>query len=186
MNRRQFVYTAAATAALGSTATLPVAQGQMPAAAAGASTDNVAMGPIGREKAASLVPATVFFAGRVAAVQARNTAGVKMGKGVVLVGLVDTSGYSSGVQEKYQAYLLLDAPAIIGGKRVSPGAYGCGMVGQQFLLLDLGANLITSLPAQHNEKLARPMPLQVIADSSPMMYQLYFGRTSVSITPAAS
>ena len=50
-----------------------------------------------------IAPNSYFFAGQSAAVQVRNTAGLKNSAGkVVLAGLVDTSGYSTAIQEKYQ------------------------------------------------------------------------------------
>jgi len=46
----------------------------------------------------------------------------------VLAGLVDTSGYSTGVASKYQGYLITEVPLKIGGKRLPAGAYGFGFL----------------------------------------------------------
>lgn len=143
-------------------------------------------GPLTRDKAQPLFPPSVFFAGRVAPVQQRNTCGAKLPHGLMLAGLVDTSGYSSGVQERYQAYLLLDTPVSFGGKQLRPGAYGCGVVGTQFLVLDLGNEELLNSPARHDESLSRPVPLQVVADSTAGTYRLYFGRTYVTFGGAQS
>ncbi len=137
------------------------------------------MGPLTREAVSTLVPATVFFAGQVAPVQMRNTGGAHLPGGLVLAGLVDTSGYSTGVQERYQAYLLLDTPISLGGKRLEPGAYGCGFVNGQFLVLDLGAKELFHIAAEHDAALKRPTPLQVLADASAGKYRLYFGRNYI-------
>jgi len=40
--------------------------------------------------------------------------------------MVDNSGYSSGLRQKYQAYLLTEVPLLIDGQSVKPGAYGFG------------------------------------------------------------
>ncbi len=167
-----------ALAALGSTHGVLAQSGGAPA-------HPDAAGPLGRDKAQALFPASVFFAGRVAPVQQRNTSGAGLQRGLMLAGLVDTSGYSSGIQERYQAYLLLDTPVSFAGKQLRPGAYGCGIVGTQFLVLDLGASELLSSPAHRDEALSRPVPLQVVADTSAALYRLYFGRSYVVFGPAA-
>ena len=59
------------------------------------------------EQAKKLAPTAYYFAGQSAPVQARNTAGFKNSAGkVVLAGLVDTSGYSTAIAEKYQGFLI--------------------------------------------------------------------------------
>src|ERR1700748_3305435 len=59
--------------------------------------------PAGVLKAAdttNLMPAQVFFRGQSATVQMRNSGGVRYSDGTfTLMGLVDTSGYSSGIQD---------------------------------------------------------------------------------------
>lgn len=158
---------------------------QMPAGPAIAAAPQKA-GVLDRDEASKLVPATVFFAGKVASVQARNTAGAKLPSGVLLAGIVDTSGYSSGIQDRYQAYLLLDTAAEFAGKHLQPGAYGCGMVGGQFVVLDLGANTLFSVPAVHDAALSRPTPLQVIPDKTAGLYRLYLGRNYVAFAADTS
>ncbi len=158
----------------------------MAAAPTASAPRDLPVGPISREVASTLVPATVFFAGQVASVQLRNTGGARLPGGFVLAGLVDTSGYSSSVQERYQAYLLLDTPARFAGKLLQPGAYGCGMVGDQFLVLDLSSQLLFSVPSSRDAAIARPTPLQVLAGGSPGEYRLYFGRHYVPFAAAAA
>ena len=59
----------------------------------------------------NLMPAQVFFRGQSATVQMRNSGGVRYADGMfTLMALVDTSGYSSGIQQRYQAYLITEAP----------------------------------------------------------------------------
>src|SRR5499427_5683516 len=89
-----------------------------------------------------LFPETVFFRGQSAPVQMRNTGGIHFADDVyMLAGMVDNSGYSSGIRQKYQAYLLTEVPLQIDGQRVKPGAYGFGFLeAGKFVVLDLGAN----------------------------------------------
>ncbi len=141
------------------------------------------LGPLSRDAATALMPPTVFFAGQAAPVQGRNTAGARMPGGVLVAGLVDTAGYSSGVQERYQAYLLLDTAVRFGEHALGPGAYGCGVVDGAFLVMDLSAKVLWKLPALREAELARPNPLQVAAVKEPCTFRLYFGRFYAAFSP---
>jgi hypothetical protein len=130
---------------------------------------------------AKLVPATVFFRGQVASTQLRNSGGVKMSDGMlVLCALVDTSGYSTGVQEKYQGYFITEVALDINGQTLKPGAYGVGFLpGNRFLVMDLGAHDLFTTSATHDTELKRPTPLQVLADTASDRYRLYINRNYV-------
>ncbi|HET6216952.1 MAG TPA: hypothetical protein VFE27_08025 [Acidobacteriaceae bacterium] len=130
---------------------------------------------------AELMPATVFFRGQVASVQARNSAGVRLPDGMlVLFALVDTSGYSTAVQQKYQSYFITEVPLDINGQTLKPGAYGVGFVeGNKFLVMDIGAHDLLTTGSIHDTELKRPTPLQVLADSAPNRYRLYINRNYV-------
>lgn len=134
---------------------------------------------------ANLMPAMVFFRGQVASVQARNSGGVKLANGMlVLCALVDTSGYSTAVQQKYQAYFITEVALDINGQRLQPGAYGVGFVeGNKFLVMDLGAHDLLTIPGVHDAELKRPTPLQVLADTAPNRYRLYINRNYVVFSP---
>jgi hypothetical protein len=107
---------------------------------------------------ANLMPATVFFRGQVASVQARNSGGVKLADGMlVLCALVDTSGYSTAVQQKYQGYFITEVALDINGQTLKPGAYGVGFVeGNKFLVMDLGAHDLFTVDGVHDTELKRP------------------------------
>jgi hypothetical protein len=136
---------------------------------------------------ANLMPATVFFRGQVASVQARNSGGVKLADGMlVLCALVDTSGYSTAVQQKYQAYFITEVALDINGQTLKPGAYGVGFVeGNKFLVMDLGAHDLFTAAGVHDAELKRPTPLQVLADTAPNRYRLYINRNYVVFSPAS-
>ncbi len=92
-------------------------------------------------EATKLLPDAVYFAGKSATTQLRNSAGVHYADGhYVLAVLVDTSGYSSSVQEKYQGYLLTEVPLEFGDHRLPAGAYGIGFVGDHFGVMDIGTS----------------------------------------------
>ena len=134
-----------------------------------------------------LMPATVFFRGQAASVQARNSGGIKLPDGMfVLVALVDTSGYSTGIQQKYQGYFITEVTLNINGQTLKPGAYGAGFIeGNRFVVMDLGAHDLFTVGSKSDGGLKRPMPLQVLADTTPNQYRLYINRNYVVLSPAA-
>ena len=125
-----------------------------------------------------LFPERVFFRGQSAPVQFRNTGGVRFADDFyVLAGMVDNSGYSTGIREKYQAYLLNEVTLEIGGQTLKPGAYGLGFLGGgKFVVMDIGANDVLNGTAQRDAELKRPVPLQVVASSTAGSYRMYAGR----------
>jgi hypothetical protein len=130
--------------------------------------------------ATKLLPASVYFKGQSATTQLRNSGGVKFADGLyVLAVMVDTSGYSSDVAQKYQAYLIAEAPIKIEGHTLPAGIYGVGFVeGDKFVVLDVGAHDLFSVGSHKDEAMKRPMPLKVIADGG--AFRLYAGRNYVS------
>ena len=136
-------------------------------------------------EASKLLPDAVFYAGQSANTQLRNSAGVHFANGdYALAVLVDTSGYSTAVQQKYQGYLLTEAPLQLGGQTLAPGAYGFGFVGNQFLVMDIGNHDLLQAPAHRDEGLLHPMPLQVLAGESPGEWRLCSGRDCVGFQRA--
>jgi len=129
-----------------------------------------------------LVPAMVFYRGQAASTQLRNSGGVKFADGFyVLATMVDTSGYSSGVQAKYQAYFITEVPIKVGGENLAAGVYGVGFVGDKFLVTDVGAHDVLTVATGDDAGLKRPMPLQVVADPAGG-FRLYAGRKYVSFS----
>jgi hypothetical protein len=138
-------------------------------------------------EAAKLLPATVFFRGQSAPIQARNSGGVQFAKDAFfLTSLVDTAGYSSSVQEKYQAYLITETAIDIEGHRLEPGAYGCGfLAANAFVVMDIGGHDLFSVRSSKDADLRRPTPLQVLPSPGGGGYRLYVGRDFVNIVLSA-
>jgi hypothetical protein len=128
-----------------------------------------------------LLPEKVFFRGQIAPVQARNTGGVRYADGfLVFAGLVDSSGYSTAIREKYQAYLINEVPIEISGQTLKPGAYGIGFLdGNKFVVMDMGANDVLQVASVKDAEMKRPVPLQFTAASGAGNYRLYHGRDYV-------
>lgn len=136
-------------------------------------------------EAAKILPPAVFFRGQSAPIQARNSAGLKFPDGTfTLATLVDNSGYSSAVQQKYQAYFITEVKLDIGGHILAPGAYGVGFVEDKFVVMDIGDNDLFSAAATHDTKITRPTPLQILPDETPGHFRLYEGRSYVVIARA--
>jgi len=135
---------------------------------------------------AKLFPDHVFFRGQSAPVQLRNTGGVHFADDLyVLAGLVDSSGYSTAIKEKYQAYLLSEVRLEIGGQTLKPGSYGIGFVeGGKFVVMDLGANDVLQAASQKDTEMKRPVPLQILASPTAGSYRLYAGRDYVEFRRA--
>ncbi len=129
-----------------------------------------------------LLPASVFFRGQSATTQLRNSGGVKFSDGMfVLATLVDTSGYSSDVQQKYQAYFITEVPIKIEGHDLAAGIYGVGFIpGQKFIVLDVGAHDLFTVSSHNDADMKRPTPLKVIAESG--KFRLYEGRNYVEFS----
>jgi len=131
---------------------------------------------------AKLLPASVFFRGQSATTQLRNSGGVKFSDGMfVLATLVDTSGYSSDVQAKYQAYFITEVPIKIEGHDLSAGIYGVGFIpGQKFIVLDVGAHDLFTVSSHSDTDLKRPTPLKVTAEAA--KFRLYEGRNYIEFS----
>jgi hypothetical protein len=127
-----------------------------------------------------LFPATVFYSGQSAPAQLRNSGGVKFANGhYFLASLVDTTGYSTGVAQKYQGYLITEVPVTIGGKRLPAGAYGFGFVdGDRLLVTDVGGNEVLTAHTMKDTAMTRPRPLEVTDDPAGG-FRLYAGRSYV-------
>lgn len=144
-------------------------------------------GLLNREQAGQLLPATVFYHGQVAPIQARNSAGLRLPGGkLLLVALVDTSGYASSVQQTYQGYLLTEIPLRLGDQTLPAGAYGFGfLAGDQMAVLDLGGTELLRTATTRDAQLRRPTPLQMLTDpSAANRYRLYLGRSFVALEAA--
>jgi hypothetical protein len=135
-------------------------------------------------QAGAILPPSVFFSGQSAPTQARNSAGVRFSKDAMLLAtLVDNSGYSSAIQQKYQAYLITESPIELGGHHLPPGAYGCGFIaGDNFIVMDIGGHDLFTIKSMQDPALHRPTPLQILASPAPQHYRLYAGRSFVEFS----
>ena len=123
-----------------------------------------------------LLPATVFYRGQTAPTELRNSGGVKLADGFyVLAALVDTSGYTTGVQAKYQACFFSEVAIKVGGQNLAAGAYVLGIAGDKVVVTDIGGHDVLMVNVSDDAGMKRPMPLQIVADAAGG-FRLYMGR----------
>jgi hypothetical protein len=130
-----------------------------------------------------LLPAAVYYKAQSAPTQLRNSGGVKFSDGYYLLAtLVDTSGYSSDVAAKYQAYFITEVPVKAGGENLAAGIYGVGFIANdKFVVTDVGAHDVMTVSSSTDQEMKRPVPLQVTPDPAGG-FRLYEGRRFVTFS----
>jgi hypothetical protein len=127
------------------------------------------------------VPAEYFFRGQKAPVQLRNAVGFQLADGkMTLAALVDASGYSTAIQQKYQGMLITETKLNIGGSELAPGQYGFGFsADDKFVVMDVANADALSAPSQTDATLQHAVPLKLVEDGAG--YKLYAGKKWVGI-----
>ncbi len=135
------------------------------------------------ETAARIVPTSFYFAGQSAPTQMRNSAVARLGKDRhVVAGMVDTSGYSTEISDKYEGFLITDSPIVIGGKELATGAYGFGFsIAGKLRIFDLSSKEIMSVETMNDKDLKRPRPLMMSIAADGVRF--YKGKNYVLISP---
>ena len=120
----------------------------------------------------------------------RNSTLVVTPSGARLVaGLLDTSGYSSQVQEKYLGMLIAEGNVEVCGRQVDIGSYGFGLAKapgaagghpSRFFLYNQAGKKVAECTAKWDENLKSPRPLQVVVSGGGTA-RLYLGRTWVEL-----
>ena len=128
-----------------------------------------------------LLPAALYYKGQSAPTQIRNSGGARYADGYyTLATLVDTSGYSSDVASKYQAYFITEVSVKLAGQPLPAGVYGAGIVGGRFVLTDVGGHDVLSSPTATDDGMRHPLPLQFVSTGGGIRF--YLGRQFVTIS----
>lgn len=136
-------------------------------------------------QAGKLLPSSVYFDGQSATTQLRNSAGIRFSDGqLTLAVLVDTSGYSAPVAQKYQGYLVTGVPLSFHGLQLRPGAYGIGVTDGALHVMDIGNHELLRASATRDAAMHRPVPLQILAGPAPGTYRLCLGRECIQFRRA--
>src|SRR5215471_486893 len=118
------------------------------------------------EELKKAVPGEYFFRGQKAPVQLRNAVGFQLADGkMMLAALVDASGYSTAIQQKYQGMLVTEVKLNIGGSSLAPGQYGFGFAADdKFVVMDVANNDVLTATYQTDSALQHAVPLKLVAD----------------------
>src|SRR5262249_62198577 len=108
---------------------------------------------------------TYYVAGQSAQVQMRNSLAVKSTSGkFVLAGMVDTSGYSTAIQEKYQGFFITETKVSFDGNSLEPGQYGFGFKEGKFIVMNVAATDLFSVTTKADDQLKHPVPFKLEKD----------------------
>ena len=185
-----FALTCSAQSPSASTASAP---GYAPSATAPQTSEPPSAGAaqhqIGILSAAStekLLPAAILFKGQLAPVQARNSGAIRHPDGsLTVVSLVDSSGYSSGVRERFQFFLYTEVPLQLAPNKVLPsGFYGAGFLADNtMVVLDVASHDLMVVPTTADPSTSRPRPLQLRSAGPSGETRLYLGRSYIVLRP---
>jgi hypothetical protein len=127
-------------------------------------------------------PTSFYFEGQSAPTQMRNAAAARFGRSrYVIVGMVDTSGYSTEIRAKYQGFFITDSPIKLGDVELGTGAYGFGFSNDgKINIFDIGGAKVLSADTARDRQLRRPRPLVMMKAEDGI--RLYSGREYVIIS----
>jgi hypothetical protein len=130
-----------------------------------------------------VVPSEFFYRGQKAPTQVRNSVGLQLANGkMTLAALVDASGYSTAIQQKYQGLLITESKLNIEGSELPPSQYGFGFTaGDKFVVMNVANEDVLSVPSKTDKALRRAVPLKLVEEGG--AYRLYAGKKWVEIKP---
>jgi methionine-rich copper-binding protein CopC len=137
------------------------------------------------------VPQDFYLEGNTIPTQKRNAALLITPSGHrLVVALLDTSGYSSRVQQKYTGMLINEGPVVVCGKQLEVGSYGMGLkmpppqsdADADFFLYNLAGQKVCQCAVKKDNELKHPTPLQVVLKGEKEAI-LYLGRYGVPFKP---
>ena len=133
-----------------------------------------------------LLPPSVLYKGQQAPVQGRNSGAIRYADGTLLiVSLVDSSGYSTGVREKYQFFLYTERSIRFGATTLTPGFYGAGFLADNTMVItDVAGHDLITTPTTMDPAMKRPRPLQIVASADGNTLRLYLGRSFITLPSA--
>jgi hypothetical protein len=128
-----------------------------------------------------------YLEGNAIPTQKRNTVILKGVDGKHMVfGLLDTSGYTAEIQQKYAGMIIVERKVTVGAASIGTGAYGLGLQKPtpaegpgKLVVYDVAGGKVAETATQYDAKLAQPVPLQVTTAGG--QTKLYLGRYSVEI-----
>ena len=146
-----------------------------------ASAQQVTQHVLSSDELKKAVPAEYFFRGQKAPVQLRNAVGFQLADGkMMLAALVDASGYSTAIQQKYQGMMITETKLNVGGSALPPGQYGFGFTADnKFVVMDVANSDVLNASYQTDQALQHAVPLKLVEDGTG--YKLYAGKKWIAI-----
>lgn len=132
----------------------------------------------------SALPKDFYLEGNAIPTQKRNAALLKTGEGArVLFALIDTTGYSSQIQQKYIGMIITEASVSVCGESLDVGSYGFGLQkpdassdeDADFFVYDQAGTKVMECVAEKDSEVKQPKPLQVMLGAG-QPAKLYLGR----------
>ncbi len=146
----------------------------------------------------SALPRDFYLEGNAIPTEKRNGILLKTPAGErVLIALIDTSGYSSQVRQKYSGMLIAEGRVSICGETVAVGSYGFGLdkpapiesrsattsgADAKFFLYNQAGEKVAECAAKKDTQIKQPKPLQVVLNQGERA-RLYLGRYSLELKP---
>jgi hypothetical protein len=132
----------------------------------------------------SAVVKDFYLEGNAIPTQKRNAALVTAPAGArVLLALIDTSGYSSQIQQKYEGMIISEANFTVCGLKVGVGSFGFGHTkpaatsseDMKLSLYNQAGGKLGECAGKKDAAMSQPKPLQVVAGKG-QAAKLYLGR----------
>lgn len=137
----------------------------------------------------SAVPKDFYLEGNAIPTQKRNAALVKTPTGARLVfALIDTTGYSSQIQQKYEGMIINEGKVTLCGRVIGVGSYGFGFTkpvatsteATMFFVYNQAGGKVADCTMTKDEGLKQPVPLQVVV-SKGAPAKLYLGKNWLEV-----
>ncbi|MGD0220787.1 MAG: hypothetical protein ABSF71_00505 [Terriglobia bacterium] len=135
------------------------------------------------------VPADFYLEGNRIPVEKRNAALLKNPAGARLVlGLIDTTGYSSQIKQKYTGMLITETKISVCGNAIGVGSYGFGLerpaatsnADAPFRLYNQAGEKVGECAAKKDDSVKEPKPLTVATPKGGPA-KLYLGKYVIEI-----
>ncbi len=137
----------------------------------------------------SAVPNDFYLEGNRIPTEKHNAALVKTPAGArIVVARIDTAGYSSQIQQKYEGMLITEAKLEICGHEIGVGSYGFGYAkipatsnaDSHFSLYNQAGQKVAECAAKKDTEIKQPNPLRVVVGKDKTA-RLYLGRYWVEL-----
>jgi hypothetical protein len=130
------------------------------------------------------IPTDFYLEGNRIPTQKRNSVLAKTPAGArVVLGLIDTSGYSSHIQQKYEGMIISEGSFTLCGQKIGVGSFGFGNTkpmatsneDMKLMIYDQAGNKVAECSGKKDSSLAQPSPLQIVIGNPSKLYLTRYG-----------